>query len=83
MSEADPKELVRDMFKLMEGAEVFIVYCLDDDEHYSNTRLSSGRPLKTIELHSYDDKQAVATVFSCNTGRRMLVIFNLEDVRAV
>ena len=75
--------LIKDTFKLQEGTEAMIVYCLDDSKHYGHAMSSSGYPMKTLELHSHDDVHAVATVFSFNLGRRFLIIFDLSDVRPV
>ena len=76
-------ELIKDTFKLQEGTESFIVYCLDDSKHYGHAHASSGTPLKTLELHSHDDMHCVATVFACRSGRRFLIMFDLADVRPV
>ncbi len=76
-------DLIKDNFKIQEGAETLIVYCLDDSKHYGHSARSSGYPLKTLELHSHDDMHACATVFSCANGRRFLIMFDLADVRPV
>lgn len=75
--------LISGSFKLLEGSESLIVYCLDDSKHYCRGIPSSGYPLNTLELHSCDDNEAVATVFSCNLGKRFVIVFNLSDVRPV
>ena len=79
----DAVELIRNTFKLEEGSESLIVYSPDDAKHYGHSHVSSGMPLRTLVLHSHDDVHAIATLLACHSGRRFLVMFNLEDVRPV
>lgn len=76
-------ELIKDAFRLEEGTESLVVYCLDDSLHYGHAHPSNGLPLKTLDLHSHDDVHACATVLSCQSGRRYLIMFDLADVRPV
>lgn len=72
-----------DPFKLVEGNEAYVVFSPDSTKHYFGPILSSGYPLRLLELHSKDDERAVATVFSYNLGMRFVIVFNIEDVRSL
>ena len=74
---------VEECFKLVEGNVATIIYSPDSPKHYLGPIPSSGYPLKLLELHSKDDERAVATVFSYNLGMRFLIVFDIQDVRAV
>ncbi len=72
-----------DPFILVKGSKAFIILCPDDNKHYARRVDSEGYPMKIMELHSNDEQQAVATVFSYNLGRRFMIIFELADARPV
>ena len=68
-------------FKIDEGAEYFVVYSLDDGKLHLSTHMSSGYPMKVLELHSKDNERVLATVFSYKFGKRFMIAFNITDMR--
>lgn len=83
MCDEDLKQLLTDPFQIVEGAEIFIIYSPDDSKQYLRHIISSGYPMKILELHSKDDERAIATVFSYLLGKRFMIVFGFEDVRMV
>ena len=81
MREEDRVSWLSEPFRLLEGSDVLLLMCLDNTKHYVETIQSSGFPIKLLELHSKDEKRALATVFSYNLGMRFMVVFDLDDVR--
>ncbi len=68
-------------FRIAEGEDVWVLYSPDVDRQYMREVPSSGYPLQVLELHSKDDVQAVATVFSYKVGARFVIAFRFADVR--
>lgn len=83
MRDEDLNQLLKDPFQIVEGAEIFLIYSPDDSKQYLRSILSSGYPMKILELHSKDNERAVATVFSYLLGKRFVVVFDFDDVRLV
>ncbi len=83
MRDEDLKRLLEDPFQINEGAEIFIIFSPDDSKQYLRHIVSSGYPMKVLELHSKDDDRAVATVFSYVLGKRFMIVFDFEDMRLV
>jgi len=36
--------------------------------------------MRTLEIHMMNDQSVVASVFSCKTGGRYVIVFNVADV---
>jgi hypothetical protein len=81
MREEAVKALSGEPFQVRKGAEVMVMYSLDNSKHYLKKVESLGYPLKLLEFHSKDNDKIVMTVFSYKLGMRFVLAFNLDDIR--